>query len=68
MEQNVRQVNPLKQYFRAIKMYLKIPSGTSYYSPDVITFTDGGEVGVLPMTGNDELILKNPDALLNGEA
>lgn len=62
------QQNPLKQYFRQIKLYLKLPSGTSYYTPEVISFTDQGEVGILPMTGKDEMALKNPDALLNGEA
>lgn len=60
--------NPLKGYFRQIKLYLKLPSGVSYYKPGMIAFTDGGELGILPMTGKDELILKNPDALLNGEA
>ncbi len=64
----MEQVNPLAQYFRTFKMYLRMPSGTSYYKNDVIEFTDKGEVGILPMTGKDELILKNPDALLNGEA
>jgi len=67
MDQQARP-NPLKQYFRQFKLFLKLPSGTSYYAPDAITFTDTGEVGVMPMTGKDELILKNPDALLNGEA
>jgi len=67
MEQNIQQ-NPLKQYFRQFKLYLKLPSGTSYYTPDIIQFTDKGEVGVYPMTGKDELALKNPDSLLNGEA
>lgn len=67
MDQNI-QNNPLKQYFRQIKMYIKLPSGTTYYAPNVVKFTDSGEVGILPMTGKDELILKNPDALLNGEA
>ena len=67
MEQTSQQ-NPLKQYFRQFKLYLKLPSGTSYYQPNVVQFTDSGELGVLPMTGKDELILKNPDALLNGEA
>jgi DNA-directed RNA polymerase subunit M/transcription elongation factor TFIIS len=47
---------------------MKLPSGTSYYTPDVVTFTDKGEIGVMPMTGKDELAFKNPDALLNGEA
>jgi hypothetical protein len=65
MDQNV---NPLKQYFRAIKMYMQLPSGTSYYTPGIIDFTDKGEVAVYPMTGKDEIALKNPDALLNGEA
>jgi len=68
MNQAVQQGNPLKQYFRSIKLYLKIPSGTSYYKDGVISLNEQGEVGVLPMTGKDELILKNPDALLNGEA
>ena len=67
MKQEIRQ-NPLKGYFRQFKLFLKLPSGTSYYAPGAITFSDNGEVGIMPMTGKDELILKNPDALLNGEA
>jgi len=63
-----KRQNPLASYFRQFKLYLKLPSGTTYYKPDVITFTDTNEVGIMPMTGKDELILKNPDALLNGEA
>lgn len=68
MEQQTMQQNPLKSYFRQFKLYLKLPSGTTYYEPGTIKFTDTGEVGIMPMTGQDELILKNPDALLNGEA
>lgn len=60
--------NPLKGYFRQIKLYIRLPSGASYYPADAVTLTDTGEIGILPMTGKDELILKNPDALLNGEA
>ena len=67
MEQST-QHNPLKQFFRQFKLFIKLPSGTSYYSPDIIKFTDAGEVGILPMTGKDELALKNPDGLLNGES
>lgn len=67
MEKLARQ-NPLKGYFRQYKLFLKLPSGTSYYAPNVVKFTDTGEIGIMPMTGKDELILKNPDALLNGEA
>jgi len=68
MNQTIKQSNPLKQYFRQFKIYLKIPSGTSYYKPGIIEFTDKGEIGILPMTGQDELTLKNPDGLLNGES
>ena len=67
MKPEIRQ-NPLKGYFRQFKLYLKLPSGTSYYAPGAVSFSDTGEVGIMPMTGKDELILKNPDALLNGEA
>lgn len=67
MDQQPRQ-NPLKGYFRQFKLYMKLPSGTSYYQPNAVTFTDLGELGIMPMTGKDELILKNPDALLNGQA
>lgn len=68
MEQKIQQSNPLRQYFRVAKMYIQLPSGTSYYTPDVISFTDKGELAIFPMTGKDEITLKNPDALLNGEA
>lgn len=68
MEPQVQQNNPLKQYFRTFKLYLKIPSGSTHYPATVLEYTDSGEVGVMPMTGKDELALKNPDALLNGEA
>lgn len=60
--------NPLKQFFRTFKMYIQIPSKGAYYHPGVIELTDNGEIGIMPMTGKDELVLKNPDALLNGEA
>jgi hypothetical protein len=63
-----QKINPLKGFFRQYKIYIRLPSGTSYYEPGVINFTESGEVGIMPMTGQDEIILKNPDALLNGEA
>lgn len=67
MEKQQRQ-NPLKNYFRQFKLYLKLPSGKDYYEPNIAELTESGEIGVMPMTGKDELILKNPDALFNGEA
>lgn len=60
--------NPLQHYFRQPKLYTRLPSGTSYYSPDIVEFTDNGEIGIMAMTAKDESALKNPDGLLNGEA
>ena len=59
--------NPLTQFSKKSARYIRIPSqGTGYQSGIVIT--DTGELAVYPMTAKDELMLKSPDALLNGEA
>lgn len=62
------ETNPLQQYFRASKLYLKLPSGTAYYNTDVVEFNESGELSIMPMTAKDEILTKNPDALLNGDA
>ena len=56
--------NPLSAYFRAPKMYTTIPSGGRFYGPEILESTDNNEYPVFPMTTKDELMLKNPDALL----
>ena len=59
--------NPLQQYFRQPKIFLKLPSLGAHYSPDTIT----GDVENLPifgMTGMDQIIAKTPDALISGES
>jgi hypothetical protein len=62
--------NPLSAYFRSPKLYTAIPSGGRFYEDGVIEFSgeSNGELAIYPMTTKDELLLKNPDALLNGEA
>ena len=62
-----RQFNPLAQYSRRTARYIKLPSGGQFYTKGVV-LTDSGELAVYPMTARDELQLKSPDALLNGEA
>ena len=62
------QPNPLVNHFRSPKLYVKLPSGTSLYSEDVIEIPESGEIPIFPMTAKDEIMVKNPDALLNGEA
>jgi hypothetical protein len=59
--------NPLQKYFRQPKIFIGVPSKGVYTKPGVLT----GEVENMPiygMTGMDEIIIKTPDALLNGDA
>ncbi len=60
--------NPLSGYFRAPKLYTKIPSLGKFYDDSVLDMPASGELPVFPMTAKDETLMKNPDALLNGEA
>jgi|TARA_B110000977_G_scaffold201149_1_gene294391 hypothetical protein len=68
MSNQSNQSNPLSAYFRAPKLYLDLPSGAKFYSDDIVDVPESGEFAIYPMTTKDELMLKNPDALLNGEA
>ena len=58
--------NPLNKYFRHPAIYVSLPSGTNY-PPHVITPSQTGELGVMPMTAKDEIRFKTPDALMNGQ-
>ena len=60
--------NPLSEYFRSPKLYVKLPTGGKFYTKDIVEYPESGELPIFPMTAKDELIMKNPDALLNGEA
>ena len=63
-----KQQNPLSSFYRAPKLYTKLPSLGKYYASDIIDMPENGELPVFAMTAKDELLMKNPDALLNGEA
>lgn len=58
--------NPLNKYFRQPAIYVSLPSGADY-PPHVVTPTQTGEIGVMPMTAKDEIRFKTPDALMNGQ-
>ena len=60
--------NPLQKYFRQPKIYIKLPSSGNFYPPGSLERTETGEYPVYAMTAKDELIMKTPDALLNGQA
>lgn len=63
----VNPINPLAKHFRQPAIYLKLPSQGRFYPPDGIELSITGELAVYPMTVKDELTLKTPDALMNGE-
>ena len=58
--------NPLNKYFRQASIYVALPSGTDYPA-DVVTKSETGEIGIMPMTAKDEIRFKTPDALMNGQ-
>ena len=59
--------NPLKKYFRQPKIYLTLPSQGIFCEAGTIA-GDVSDMPVYGMTGMDELLMKTPDALLNGES
>ena len=60
--------NPLVKYFRQPKIYLKLPSKGYFYDLSVLEKTENEEYPVLAMTAKDEIKIKTPDALINGQA
>ena len=60
--------NPLSKHFRQPALYIKLTSGGKYWKPDSIELTATGEIPVYPMTTKDEIILRTPDALVNGSS
>jgi hypothetical protein len=60
--------NPLKKYFRQPKLYINLPSKGKFYPAGTLDMPETGELPVFPMTAKDEMTMKTPDALLNGQA
>jgi len=62
------EANPLAKYFRKPVLYVDLPSNGKWYPDGVLKYDVGTEVAVYSMTAMDEILLKSPDALLNGVA
>lgn len=60
--------NPLANLMRQPKIYVRLPSGGQYWDPGSIDVPENEEFPVYSMTAQDELALKIPDALMNGQA
>jgi hypothetical protein len=67
MTTNVKNINPLDGFLRVPKLYVSLPSRGKFSELDTQSqITD--EIPIFPMTAKDETMLRNPDALLNGES
>ena len=60
--------NPLSMFMRQPKIYIRLPSGGQYWPEGSLQLSETEEYPVYSMTAKDELTLKVPDALMNGQA
>lgn len=67
MTTKVKNSNPLEGYLRTPKLYVNLPSQGKFSKMDTQSEITG-EIPIFPMTAKDETMLRNPDALLNGES
>lgn len=58
--------NPLLRHFRQPALYISLTSNGKFWADGALELTATGEIPVYPMTAKDEIILKTPDALVNG--
>lgn len=68
--QNMNHIpqNPLSKYFRQPGIEVRLPSNGKYYSPQDVRVNQFGQVSIKPLSAADELLLKSPDGLFNGES
>jgi predicted Zn-ribbon and HTH transcriptional regulator len=60
--------NPLANWYRQPKIYVKLPSGGRFYPQGSLDVSTSGDYPVYAMTAKDELMFKTPDALLSGQS
>lgn len=62
------KVNPLADFMRHPEIFIKLPSQGYFSNPEDFELSADGNLGVAPMTASDEIILKSPEGLLNGDS
>ena len=61
-----KPINPLAKHFRQPAIYLKLPSQGKFWPEGALNMPVTGELAIYPMTTRDEIMLRTPDALING--
>jgi T4 bacteriophage base plate protein len=64
---NQKVENPLAKHFRQPAIYIKLPSKGKYWPEGSLDLSVTGEIPVYPMTARDEITIRTPDALMNGQ-
>lgn len=64
----MHQSNPLASYIRKPVIFIKLPSEGKWWPAGSIKIPENGELPVMAMTGNDEIMLKTADGLINGSS
>lgn len=59
--------DPLINFYRTKEVYVTLPTQGKWYK-NKPKLTKDGEIGIYPMSVRDEIMLKIPDTLYNGEA
>jgi len=59
---------PLENYFRQPQLAMKLPSGGRYWPTGSLADSVTDEHSVYAMTARDEIVMKQPDSLMNGQA
>ena len=59
--------NPLAKHFRQPAIYLKLPSDGQWWGENALDMPANRELPIYPMSTKDEILLRTPDALLNGQ-
>lgn len=68
IQQPKASTNPLVGLMRQPKIYVRLPSNGEFWEAGALDVSETGEYPVYSMTAKDELMLKVPDALMNGQA
>lgn len=63
---DAKPINPLMAHFRQPAIYFSLPSLGQFWTAG-LNMPESGELPVYPMTARDEITLRTPDALLNGQ-
>ena len=63
----VNSNNPLQKHFRQPAVYLRLPAGGRFWDSKALEMPESMEIPIYPMTIKDEITIKTPDALMNGQ-